>query len=259
MREPLHRVVRGDGPDLVLIHGSAADADSWTGVFATLSRSMRLWAYDRRGSSRSLLPPGRTTYSVDEHARDLLQVVSEEIGHPAVACGSSFGAVVALQAARTEPAWFRGLVLCEPPLPASDRAPPVPDDYMDELLRLRREVSSEAAGEFFLKRVLGPEGFAGLHPRWRARCASMSDAIVLDSRALQDYRPRFAQLRSLDVPALLLGGDRSAACFAPALDALESVLPRVQRRTVEGAGHMIHADATAAFNEEVARFVGSLD
>lgn len=255
MKPPLHVVTRGAGPDVVLVHGSASDADGWTTVFAHLASELTLWAYDRRGTDRSPLPPGRMTYGVDDHARDLIALFEARIGRPAVVVGSSFGAVVALHAARLEPAWFRGLVLCEPPLPPTDRDPPVPDDFMDELLRQRDEVSGEAAGRFFLRRVLGDDAFARMRPSWVERCAALWPQIILDCQALQDHPPRYAELAKIQTPALLVGGARSAAYFPPALAALERGLPNARRVEVAGAGHMIHSDRPAEFNTALRGFV----
>lgn len=255
MKPPLHVVHRGDGPDVVLVHGSASDADGWTTLFASAAGALSLWTYDRRGTDRSPLPPGRVAYSVADHARDLLALLDGSVGGPAVVIGSSFGAVVALAAARIDPAWFRGLVLCEPPLPAHETAPPVPDAFMDELLRVRDAESGEAAGRFFLRRVLGAEAYAAMRPRWIDRCAALHAQIVLDCQALQDHRPRYGALTKMRVPSLLVGGDRSVSDFAPALDALERAMPRARRVTVPGAGHIVHADAPAVFAELVVGFV----
>jgi pimeloyl-ACP methyl ester carboxylesterase len=254
----LHRVDRGDGPDLVLVHGSASDADGWTSLFSTHGDRLHLWAYDRRGTDRSPLPAGRTSYSVAEHAEDLRAVLDEAVGRPAVVCGASFGAVVALHAARRDPGWFRGLVLIEPPLPAHDRAPPIPDDFMDEVLRLRDQVSGDAAARYFLERVLGPAGLRRMRPRWVERCAAMSAQIILDCQALQDYRPRYAQLSKLEVPTLLVGGADSVGDFPPALAALADALPDPRRVTIPDAGHMVHADAPGPFGAELMRFIDSL-
>jgi len=259
VKPPLHVVHRGEGPDVVLVHGSAADADGWTTVFAALSSKLSLWAYDRRGTDRSPLPPGRVAYSVEDHARDLLDLLDREVGRPAVLVGSSFGAVTALEAARAQPGWVRGLVLCEPPLPAEESGPPVPDAFMDELLRLRSSESGEEAGRFFLRRVLGPEAFAAMRPRWVERCAALHAQIVLDCQALQDFRPRYRRLASLERPTLLVGGDRSPADFPPALDALAAALPGSRRVTVPNAGHIVHSDAPRAFAELIVDFVRSLD
>lgn len=244
---------------MVLVHGSAADADGWTTLFASLAGELTLWAYDRRGTERSALPPARVAYAVPDHANDLLELMDASVGHPAVVVGSSFGAVTALEAARTDPAWFRGLVLCEPPLPARDGAPPVPDAFMDELLRVRDAESGEAAGRFFLRRVLGPDAYAAMRPRWIERCAALHAQIVLDCEALQDYRPRYPGLASLNVPTLLVGGERSVSDFAPALDALDRALPQARRVTIPGAGHMVHADAPAAFADLLRDFVRKVE
>ncbi|MEO1235137.1 MAG: alpha/beta fold hydrolase, partial [Myxococcota bacterium] len=73
-------VVRGEGPDVVLVHGSATDREAWTTQLATLPRRFRVVAYDRRGSGTCPLPDGVESWTVAEHAADLEAVVRRH--HP---------------------------------------------------------------------------------------------------------------------------------------------------------------------------------
>jgi pimeloyl-ACP methyl ester carboxylesterase len=47
----------GEGPPLVLVHGSATDLTTWDDVVDELSRNFRVIAYDRRGYG--IVPPRR--------------------------------------------------------------------------------------------------------------------------------------------------------------------------------------------------------
>jgi pimeloyl-ACP methyl ester carboxylesterase len=73
-----HRTV-GEGPPLVLVHGSATDMTTWDGVVDELARDHRVTTYDRRGYGRSRHAPVRD-HRV--HARDLAAVLEQVIGEP---------------------------------------------------------------------------------------------------------------------------------------------------------------------------------
>ena len=71
----------GDGPPLVLIHGSATDLTTWNGVVNDLAAEHRVIAYDRRGYGQSSHKPVRD-HRV--HARDLTAVLEHVAGGPAI-------------------------------------------------------------------------------------------------------------------------------------------------------------------------------
>jgi pimeloyl-ACP methyl ester carboxylesterase len=113
--------VTGEGPPLVLLHGSLASADYWREVLHTLARSFTVYAVERRGRGRS---PSGGAHTLDLERDDTLAVL-EQINVPVHLVGHSWGAVVALRAAQATDRIDR-LVLYEPPLPLM--APLVPDE-----------------------------------------------------------------------------------------------------------------------------------
>ncbi len=251
---PLYVVERGEGPPVVLVHGSASDADAWAIQLRSLSRQFRVIAYDRRGTPRS--PTGDDPYPVARHADDLIALVDERVGRDArvAAVGASFGAVCVLDAVRRYPYRFACATLCEPPLPPNDDGPLSPDAFRAEFARLYREEGGPAAAALFLRTVLG-DAFDRLPPRQRDRLCTLHVALRLDSDALAAYRVDYPQLASVTTPILLMGGDRSAPVFAPTLAALAAALPNAHRQTLSGGSHMMHADAARQFNEVLVDFV----
>jgi pimeloyl-ACP methyl ester carboxylesterase len=228
---------------LVLVHGSATDHTTWSIQLASLRDRYELVAVDRTFA--------RT--SVAEHARDLVA----QCGTSAVVVGSSFGAVIALELARTQPAVVSALVLIEPPMPASDE-PVAAAGGLALFAEFERRVASAggpAAGEFFLHTVLGDPAYERIPQSFRERSKSRWADIRSDSAALVAYRPRYAELATCHVPTLLLGGDRSAAYFRPTLDALATALPDARLEIIANAGHMLHAEAPRRFAELLDGFI----
>jgi len=224
-------------PRVLLVHGSAADHTTWSIQLASAALRARfeLVAYDRRADATT----------VEEHADDALARAGE---HCRIV-GSSYGAVVALEALRRAPERFAGAILIEPPMGASDDAPAAPQAFLDEYDRIAAAQGGPAAAAFFLRTVLGDAAVERMPRAYRERAESKHAEIRADSAALIAYRPRYHELGHVDVPVQLLGGDRSAPYFRLTLEALRAALPRATLEIVRNAGHMLHADAHRRFAE----------
>ena len=113
----------GEGADLLLIHGTAADKASWNVLIELLRERFRVTTYDRRGTGGWSQAADVTPRSVEEHAADAADTIADRATGPAFVCGVSFGAIVTLELMRRRPDLVRGAVLFEPPLvPREDLA-----------------------------------------------------------------------------------------------------------------------------------------
>ena len=247
MAPALHAVRAGDGPRVLLIHGSAADHTTWSIQLASqaLRERFTLIAIDRRADART----------VEEHADDAVATLA---GDRAIVIGSSFGAVVALDLVRRYPDVAAGAILIEPPMGPSDDVPAAPAAFLDAYDQRMAEQGGPAAAELFLRTVLGDPAFERMPKIYRDRATSKFVEIRADSAALIAYRPRYADLAAVSTPVQLLGGDRSAAYFRPTLEALAAALPAAQLEIVPGAGHMLHADAHRRFADIVTTFAARI-
>ena len=90
---------RGSGRPLVLVHPSSGGLDSFDPIVPLLD-GWELWAYARRGYA----PSGGSGDQPKTFADDVgdLQTVLAAAGGPADVLGASYGATVALHAARTD-------------------------------------------------------------------------------------------------------------------------------------------------------------
>jgi len=245
---------------MLFIHGSAADHTTWNIQLASpLRERFTLIAYDRRADATS----------VEEHAADAAEVLDPAGqsksgplhlgGERALIVGSSFGSVIALELMRTRPELCAGALLIEPPMAASDDGAAAPAAFLAEFDRRAAEQGGPAAGEFFLRTVLGDAAFERMPRAYQERSKQKWAAIRADSGALIAYRPRYAELSQVMVPTLLVGGDRSASYFRPTLEALERALPRARLAVVSGAGHMLQAEAPRKFAELLIPFAAEIE
>jgi pimeloyl-ACP methyl ester carboxylesterase len=232
---------------VLFVHGSAADHTTWSIQLASssLRETFQMIAYDRRASATS----------VEEHAQDAASILD---GEPAILAGSSFGSVIAIELMRTRPELVRGAVLIEPPMAASDELEAASVSFLDEFDRRAAEQGGPAAGEFFLRFVLGDAAFDRIPRPFRERAAARWAEIRADSGALIAYKPRYRELAHVTVPTLLLGGARSAPYFRATLDALVAALPIVRLEIVANAGHMLHAEAPRSYAEHLIGFAAGL-
>jgi len=247
MSASLHVVRAGRGPRVLFIHGSAADHTTWSIQLsaATLREKFELIAYDRRASAKS----------VEEHAADAAGLLAAE---PAILAGSSFGSVIALELMRTRPELVRGAVLIEPPMAASDELAAASTSFLAEFDRRAAEQGGPAAGEFFLRFVLGDAVFERMPRMFQERATAKWAEIRADSGALIEYKPRYRELAHVTIPTLLLGGARSATYFRATLDALVAALPNARFVEVPAAGHMLHAEASRRYTELLIEFAAGL-
>jgi len=236
---------RGSGLPILLVHGSAADSGTWTIQMATLAKTHRLVAYDRRHG----------VTSVAQHADDAAAILDRLGLESAHACGSSFGAVIALELARTRPDRVKSAILCEPPMACGDDLPPVPNGFGCAFDRVAKQRGGPAAGALFLKLVLSHEVFESMPAAFRERACATWKQIREDSLALAAYRPRYFELVRVPVKMLLLSGQRSSPYYTDTLDTLATHLPNARVQVLPGAGHMMHAEAPRQFNQAVTAFV----
>lgn len=254
--EVLKAHVVGEGPTVLFIHGSAADRTTWTIQVASLRSRLRTVTYDRRGTGEAALPADVKFVSIEQHAADAAAILETHApGEPVVVCGSSFGGVVALALARTRPELVRGAVLLEPPLSASDDLPPIPEDFLDRYDALDRDAGGPAAAEFFLRQVLGDAAFERIPRSFQERSKALHASIRRDIAALGAWPVRYATLRQVHVPMLLLGGENSATWYRPTLEALAASLHNARVELLAGAGHMMHAEVHRRFNQRLLTFI----
>jgi pimeloyl-ACP methyl ester carboxylesterase len=92
--------------------------------------------------------------------------------------------------------------------------------------------------------------FAAPVPRWRARIPHQLD----DLEAINRLGPRLDVYAQIEVPTVVLSGERSPAHLGERIDALARTLPRAEKVVLHRQGH----DANRRAPDDVARVITRL-
>jgi 2-hydroxy-6-oxonona-2,4-dienedioate hydrolase len=102
----------GDGPPLILLHGTGGHAEAYLRNLASLSRDFRVIAYDMVGHGFTDKPD--RPYTLDVYAEHLLALLDALEIERADLSGESLGGWVAAWFAQAQPARVRRLILTTP-------------------------------------------------------------------------------------------------------------------------------------------------
>src|SRR5579885_866854 len=255
----------GSGSPIVLVHGSVDDMRTWSYQIAPFSERHRVIAYSRRHHWPNGLDARSTAYRATEHRDDLADVIRAFGAAPAHIVGASYGGVIALLLAATQPALVRSLVLGEPPafnfLDSATREAQRQETIVPAL-RAYDAGEPEKGIESFLNAVVGPGAFSTFPPQ--ARAAAYDNAaefgLQVHTTPTEYFGPlAVADLAGIDAPALLVQGDRSPKIFGRVIDVLRAELPNARQIVVPGASHAMHRHNASFYNAAVLEFLSSID
>jgi len=244
-------------PPVILLHGFGGSARNFRAQARALSGSHLVVLYDSRGHARSAAPSDPAEYTPEALIGDLLRVLDECGGGPAVVGGLSMGASIALRFAVAHPDRVKAMVLASFP-PKGDRSPTSWALRFADALEAR---GLESAGSEF---VWGGDRFDNESARFirQGFLEHRPHALVAVLRNVIAEHPSVAELREalarVTVPALVIAGANDAASLGPSRD-LASALPGARLEVVPGSGHVINLDKPKIFNEILVRFLREID
>ena len=244
----LFHEVRGQGPDLVLLHGWAMHAGIFAPLVARLEPRFTLHLVDLPGHGRS------AGAGLPLQLASAARQVAEGVPARALWLGWSLGGLVAMQQAVADPSRVRGLAM----LAASPRfvrgedwaagmdasvfhgfASELGRDYrgtLDRFLMLEAQGSDHVREEL---RLLRTEVFAHGEP---------APGVLRDGLGLLEHSDLRDALPALAMPSLWIAGRRDRLVSPAAMRAAADAAPRSRFVQVESGGHapfLTHADEVA--------------
>jgi pimeloyl-ACP methyl ester carboxylesterase len=246
-----HVVERGDGAEILLLHGAASNARELLAAFDGRLEDCRLIAPDRPGLGYSGVPPQGDQLGVQ--AAFIADVLSQTAQGPVVGVGHSWGCGVLLRLALDRPDLVKSLVLLAPASHPWDKKPnpinwlcglPLVGDFlvwtMPALLGPQLMASGIARG--FAPGPTKPADYGQIigtplffRPRsFKANAADMEAG----SREMGLQAPRYKDLK---LPVTIVSGQGDVIVFNSIHAAgLARDIPHSTSYRIPGAGHMPH-------------------
>ncbi len=234
---PIAVWVEGDGPPLVLVHGSIADHTTFEPFVAALRDGTTTFSLDRRGFGASGDAPGYTIERDFEDVASVVEAVADRVGGPVALWGHSYGANAAMGGAALSRR-VSHLVLYEPSLGLP--YPPGSIDAIEAALaRGDREAAIVAALVDILE--LSDDEVAAMRatPLWPVRLAA-APTIPRECRVEEGWVYRPGQFAGIGAPTLLLAGSDSVPVVAEATRRAAAAIPGARVHVLDGHAHFAH-------------------
>ncbi|ABZ76799.1 alpha/beta hydrolase fold [Shewanella halifaxensis HAW-EB4] len=249
----MHYVTSGQGPVVILIHGLFGDLDNLKTLGKELEENFTVVRIDvlNHGSS-----PHVANMSYESLADSMAKLIEELNCTDAILIGHSMGGKIAMATALKYPQRVSKLVVADiAPVAYQNRhdkvfaaleSMPLPEikDRRQALAHMQSWDIDDATAQFLLKSLTRTEqGFT-----WRMNL----EGLKANYANIIDW-PHFN--RSYHGPCLFIRGGDSDYVTAEHRQAILTQFPTVKAKTIEGAGHWLHAQKASIFNRVVKDFI----
>ena len=228
----VHYEVLGRGRPVIFLHGWVGSWRYWINAMQVTSTSYRAYALDLWGFGDTT--HNKLNYSLD-HQASLLDRFLHEMGIGKIALvGHGLGGLVGMTFAARFPQSVDRMMAVSCPL-----------DYQAVNARLRTASPAELT-DWLASRA--PEAVTALSDASKADTKAIEDSLVgLQANNL------FGSFRSLNIPCLLVYGDKDPAITIP--DGEYSLSSMTHLIELEGSGHFPMIDETIRFNRLLTDFL----
>lgn len=217
----------GAGARTILAHGGwVGNFELWLQPFELMQDRWRCLAYDHRGSGASDFPVDAVTAGalVD----DLFRVLDHFEVDRCVLAGESVGGVTCLSAVLRDPSRFDGLVLVDSP-------PQVTLEGSKRLVEGSR-TDFPATVRWFVDACI-PEPDSEHVRRWGRQILLRAEPEAA-ARLLEAHFGVTPDLEQIEVPTLVVHGERDAIVPVPLARRMAATIPRAAYRPIADAGHV---------------------
>jgi len=272
----------GQGEPILLIHGArpggTSSANTWTPIFAGLSKRFRVLAPDRLGHGMTENPKGEYTPTAEmEHVYGFIRALKLEKFH---IMGQSTGAYHAARVTLEHPDWIKTLIVCDsntlsPPVgdiaarraqiglgtgAGAQRAPErtVAEQFrfnIGQLSKTKEHITDEfvAAAAYMAVQPNGQKTDAAM----KTEAAARYEEII--TKGAEEMRGWMKEGR-LQTPTLLYWGKNDpSAILAVGLQLFDLIAeknPRARMLIANNVGHFHYREQPEEFSRNVINFIG---
>jgi esterase len=253
---------RGTGNPMVLVHGGVSDYRHWllqvrpfSVNYRTISVSLRHFYPERWNGDGG-------DFSVGQHVRDMVSFITKLNACPVHLVGHSLGGDVALLLASAHPDLLRSLVLVEP-APMYSLLPKTPET-IEGIEKSRASFSAaleclqrgdlDKGVEHFIDDIGGSGTWEKVSERQKEIFRDNAWSIrSLNAAAQEPFT--CADAVKINLPLLLVAGEKSERAYKIMMDALLPCLNQHEKITILNAPHAMNQAYPKAFNAAVLDFL----
>ena len=243
----------GSGPPLLLLHGVLGDSREWRPQLESLAGDFDVVAWDAPGCGASDDAPSPCSLAdFADLAAGFVAALGLERPH---VVGLSFGGGLAIELFRRHPELPRSLVLASAYAGWAGSLPPeVVEERRALALRDADRPAEDVARDFgatlfdeTTPQVVVDEVMTVMREARPATLATMGAAFA--DADLRDVLP------AIDVPVLLVYGDRDRRASLEVAEDMHARIPGSKLAVVHGAGHIVNVEAPERFDDELRGFL----
>jgi pimeloyl-ACP methyl ester carboxylesterase len=252
---------RGQGPNLVLLHGLGASSFSWRHNIAPLARHFRVVAPDLPPHGRSPAPLD-ANYTIESLTQGVLDFLNRQGIKRAALAGNSLGGGLALLLAQAHPERFPALVLLAPAV-ALRRLPLI---FYPLRLPGLGQLAAALLGPWIIppalrlayhrRELITPGVVAGYAAPFRSHRRSLALGRLCRQLELLPLDQAEALLQNIWQPVCLIWGAEDRILPARQGNWLKERLPQAEYHLLPRTGHAPQEEAAAEVNKIIIAFLG---
>ncbi|MBY0470051.1 alpha/beta hydrolase [bacterium] len=266
--------IEGTGKPLIFCYGLVCSSLHWTYQIEHFRRSYKTVWFDYRGHQNSDAPKDLNTLSVDCISRDLETLLDELKIEDAVFLGHSMGVNVLLDFYKRNPKRVHGMVLCNgtPRRPLESLFKSNATEAVFKLLTQLENKAPTLVKKIWpmqkrnpvLKSLIRLGGFnPNLTPRedidlYVDQVAEMDPKVFVHLINNYSHYDATAWLHKINVPSLILGGERDRVIPKEEQELMAQLIPSSQLEIIKHGSHCPQMDMPEFINGKVDTFLKSL-
>lgn len=257
-------------PPLILLHGFGASIAYWQSNLTVLSENYTVYALDLLGFGASR--KAYTNYGIDLWVQQVYQFWRTMINAPVILIGNSLGSLLSVTLASEYPEMVQGLILINlPELGQGSQRQPKPIRMVFNGIRKLLTAPWWIRGLFYVARsrpVIRKLGVTGAYPTIYSKqrkeqlvdlfskptydeFASDAFVAIAQSQSSSLTTSVKALLSNLEIPILLLWGERDRIIPITMADSFANVNPNLNLVKFPQAGHCLHDEFPEQFHEVI--------